>query len=427
MLPKSALLPVYAAIFAIISFSACKKENANPDQQPGVVTPKNPGVPLGDAKTFSVGPQGGTIHFDNNNLTIFIPAGALEKTTNIRVESISNTNPAGMAYNYRLSPHINFAKPVTLSISYKNHVDSISGGGSCFLGIGWQDTATGIWKLKTQRTINEASQTLSIETNHFSDWGILLLARLTPTTAEIRPLQEVILKMVGYVDFPENNPCAIWQNSGGADIPIKDEAELPGRNVSWKVLTVAEGTGKLTTQGGSATYKASQYEIPEVNPVFIAATVHSAPLPFVARIWVKPAVQGLVISIGTKKYIFNDAEVSASVGNGVDMSWATNTGGKGGIRIEGNTINQYPWTETGSSFWFVPEGYKPRSVFTSMYDDQLKVSPGSIRITAIGKVGQLLTGSFVVDQAGQVEQESGDGNSIGQTKITGEFSLMRDY
>lgn len=137
---------------------------------------------------------------------------------------------------------------------------------------------------------------------------------------------------------------------------------------------------------------------------------------------------GLTITVGTKTFRYNDAQVNVDMkGPIAQMHWEKGEG-SGALNWHKPEVFTYLWTDASddNTFWFEPEGWKPKSVFLQKFNDQLTNSAGSIRITAVGAVGGIVSGEFVIEQSGQTNTESGNAEYLGATKVTGSFRLIRD-
>lgn len=121
--------------------------------------------------TFVAGPGGAVSKNSAVGLTISIPSGALAATTTIKVTAL-----AGSAVAYSFEPHLEFAKPVTLTQSLKG----TSAGGLLSLPLvsgahfeGDQLTLSGGLAVVNEvvpALANIFTQTASFNVGHFSGW-----------------------------------------------------------------------------------------------------------------------------------------------------------------------------------------------------------------------------------------------------------------
>ena len=97
-----------------LAFACTKTDTLSPAPETGPLVTAA-GTPDGTAVTKTIGANGGAITSADGNISIIIPAGALEGDQEITVQPVVNKLPEGYGKAYRLTPHeIKFLKPVTI-------------------------------------------------------------------------------------------------------------------------------------------------------------------------------------------------------------------------------------------------------------------------------------------------------------------------
>ncbi|WP_290798662.1 hypothetical protein [Flavihumibacter sp. UBA7668] len=410
-------------------FTNCSKTEDNPDGPTGrgIVQPQ--GTNIGTALEFIVTSAGGTFKTADDKLELIFPADAVTQATRIAIQPITNTNPAGVGNSFQLSSPNELLKPVKIRMSYKEYADSLPGG-SCALGISYQDSS-GVWQLLLGRSLNAANEYVEISTATLSSFCLMQAVRLIPSYSEIAPSQTVELKAVSNILLPDDiDICDLWDVLQGGTIPVEGDFPIKEARIEkWSVAASGETIGTLSPNGARAVYKASQYQLPAINPVTIMLELKATTKPFFAKVFVVPSVRGLSILIRDKLYVFSDDQVYVSVSgsNEVSIQWESNQG-MGGLNIQFNRVNSYGWNDPSgkNDFWFEPSDFSPLSVFQHLWDDGRSISSGSVRISKTGTVGQPIIGSIIIDRAGRTNTESGNGEYLGDTEILGSFNLMRD-
>lgn len=121
----------------------------------------------------TIGTSGGTISSNDGSLTLKFPAGALSSDQSITVQAITNKAPNGMTgAAWRLLPHgLEFAKPVSLEFKYKKDNQDLFAPELLMLAT---QVANGKWKVPENIKIQPATNTVSVELEHFSDYAFFL-------------------------------------------------------------------------------------------------------------------------------------------------------------------------------------------------------------------------------------------------------------
>lgn len=198
-----------AGLMAVLA--ACGGSNSDDDpspQDPPVQEPPPPppvqepikavatdlGTPLGAATTRVIGSAGGIIESTDGALHIEVPAGALAAEQVLSIQPISNHAHGKIGGAFRLGPEdVTFASPVRLTFSFTQ--DQIAGTSAELLRVASQNSER-LWELHEDLTFDLDAGTVSIETNHFSDWSLVTGALLSPESATVKPGETVALSVV---------------------------------------------------------------------------------------------------------------------------------------------------------------------------------------------------------------------------------------
>ena len=158
------LIPVLFVVAA-----SCKK-NVTEQDVPAVARPVEHGILTGEPTKKSIGPAGGTIQTADGNISIVIPSGAVDATTEFSIQPVINTLPAAIGASYRLSPeNVHFNKEITIKFSYQDK--DLAGTAENELYMAYQD-AQGYWNRHLMTSIDKQNKLLIANTKHFSDWTI---------------------------------------------------------------------------------------------------------------------------------------------------------------------------------------------------------------------------------------------------------------
>ncbi|GAB3251666.1 hypothetical protein GCM10027347_10240 [Larkinella harenae] len=243
----------FCILFLMLAcLTACKKELPLTPTDPGnptVPTPENPSIdptgkicPIGQATeepevSVMLGPAGGTVATEDGRIQLIIPAGALVQEENIRIQSISNTSPAGNGLAFRLEPHgTTFAKPVKLTFEYTD--SDLKGTVPEALQVAYQNEK-GIWMAMPHTQLNTQQKTVTIETTHFSDWALFSEVVLSPSRKALRPGQKQDLSAVAVLIYAYDLAPL---NDRIKEVPLVEVHEARSVEVSkWEVI----GGGQL--------------------------------------------------------------------------------------------------------------------------------------------------------------------------------------
>lgn len=381
-------------LLMLMAVFSCKK-SAKDDTQPGLpahgtVYPK--GVPDGDIVQKTIGPEGGTLEIEDGRLTLTVPPGAVTAATVFSMQPVTKTLPHSPGKGYRLLPeNATFSKPVTLTMYYND--EDLKGTAPQALFLAFQSN-DGIWRYDPLTAIDETARKLSVETTHFSDWGIF---------AEFELLMPRTVKPGGSIE------CLIWSPFAipplGVEKPhpleIYDIEPLknPANIRNWKL----SGEGALKPGGSrvTATYTAPA-RIPQKNPVRISVEVWNYNPPQYrqraggtgrATIWedvmigeetyFRGKLEGADFGLHPEKIHFTRADDLVIVQGIFDDGKTLTLSGY----ISGNIVRSYPFKindDPGSAVATFIEG-PGRAYFHRWHpcEGDAVVSPGSFTITKL--------------------------------------------
>lgn len=232
----------------------------------------------GTATTALIGAQGGVLRSPDGRLKVDVPAGALDADATLSVQNLENTAHGRIGDGYRLLPEgTTFKQPVSLTFSYTDA--SIEGRAEGALGVAFQK-ADGFWQWVSSPVIDEAANTVTVKTTHFSDWSLVSGFMLRPAVATVGlgdALELRVFFCFEYEPDPELTalgfPCADT-NSDPELQPLVPQ----GRISKWTVNGVTNGDAKVgrinitNNVGGQATYVAPN-STPSQNPVAVGAQI----------------------------------------------------------------------------------------------------------------------------------------------------------
>ena len=169
-------------MLALTLAAGCKKSDqlggtdTRSEKEPvtlGVAAVTTAGEASGPVVMKTIGASGGTISSHDGNLTLKFPAGALVGDQAITVQAITNKAPNGMTNAaWRLLPHgLEFAKPVTLEFKYKKDNQDLFAPELLMLAT---QLSNGKWQVLENVKIQPATNTVSVELEHFSDYAFFL-------------------------------------------------------------------------------------------------------------------------------------------------------------------------------------------------------------------------------------------------------------
>lgn len=426
----------------VLSLASCKKEADVVTPEPPVEVPTQPQTPAdavtpvatpeGALITATIGPAGGTLESADKRLRVAIPAGALPSNQTISVQPLNHNHcPLGTGRAFRLMPHgLTFAKPATISFHYDEA--DVNGSAPQLLRVAYQNEK-GSWQSPATKGIDTTTHTLTVQTTHFSDWGLFHRMELTPNQAFVSPGEEVDLKVL---EIPINP----YDDDQLVPIPTY----VPGKYIEkW----VVRGDGLVVHTQTEGVYYAPK-TIPAANPEAVTVFLNQSTtidgqvfkdLRLVSNMYVIP--QGLTFRINGGKWIHTLATARV-IGGGLYLDLT------GGTMAEGNRwgvnlhTTQLPLETTDnlvttSAGMTMPWSVAPTSPLFHLTDEKGDVyykhvypvgrvfypSPGALTFYRFGKVGDYAIGKFELQKAGVYNDTRG---YIGTARVEGFFRMKRE-
>lgn len=420
---KTILLILCSSIFS------CQPQTIEPPvDKTGTTRPS--GMPVADAVTQTIGPSGGTIVSEDGKMEVEIPAGALTQDVDISIQPIKNTAAGGIGFGYRLLPHGKiFQKKVTLRFRYGNEVRRLSNKEA--LAIAFQDDK-GVWTCVNGTANDTIGHTVTVQSEHFSDWGLIPSLELTPVVKTIGLSESLTLKAVQYV-FPVGEDLIVkLGNATSANGGLPEKID-PKYIVRWTL----NGPGKIEGKGAEAVYTA-----PSAKPVQKTATVvcelnvKGIQILLISTIYLID--EGISLSIdgsdwktypamaiampALKQYHLGILRTSTDIPE-IVLQWPMVTGK--------NANGMYGWNMLGDEENHVVFEYAEanlQQMYVSVYDDGLgnHDSPGFLSVEEKEEGGKkYITGVFALDKAGLLD--NANGQQIKVSSIAGTYKVQRNW
>lgn len=416
---RLAMLLLAAGLF----LAACKKEKKSSDEafEP---TPTPVGNVYGQATTATIGAQGGVVTTPDGKVQVTIPAGALSANTTISLQPVENMSPGGIGLNYRLLPHgSQFAKPVTIRFSYAKYTDSVSVPDA--LAIAFQDE-DGMWKIPQGSTVDKVSKTVTVQTSHFSDWGLMKYLSLEPVWWALMTGERLTLRVVKYVEV-DDKLGVVYKGTTEGPVAVMGKATPLDESMigEWK----RAGGGNLTPNGNTALYVAPA-ELPAQNPVAVSVQLKSSStLLLIANIWIIPK-KGVWIKLDGQNDILNYEDCRLTGENGeLSLEWRATPGGtwQGGIGITKFTgAGQYAWSDDNQLWYEEPLRIGNHSIISFLEQGgQTVPSSGVFTLYRWDDKGKMCSGDFIIDNAGEYDA-NGTGAFVKTHMVRGFFNVLRE-
>ncbi|RYZ58884.1 MAG: hypothetical protein EOO14_09125, partial [Chitinophagaceae bacterium] len=251
-------------LFCLLLFFSCRKDpagSATGKPAPSDNASRPVGQPIDDVYTEFIGPEGGTVQSPDGEMEVVIPPGALATTTEIGIQPITHTAISGIGNGYRLTPHgAIFQKKVTIRFRYEGKGGRISN--TTALEVAYQNQE-GVWTCIGGAKKDPVRKTISVETDHFSDWGFIASMQLLPVVSTIGVGESKNLKAFYYIQYNDEDDflVSLTNPEAGTGTPILIQKKYV---VGWTL----HGPGKLQANGAEAVYTA-----PVVMPEETSVTI----------------------------------------------------------------------------------------------------------------------------------------------------------
>jgi len=233
------------------------------------------GSSIGAAASATIGPAGGTLSTPDGQITLTIPAGALDAPVTIGIEPVTNLAHGGTGTAYRLTPDGQvFSAPVTITFAY---VDAdLDGTAIDFLGLAFQ-TASGFWYWAGTPSVDANARTVSVASTHFSTWSKVKGLQILPASKTLRVNDSTTLKVVVCYQIEVIDPLGDPLASPGMSCKV-DQGIVSTLSINeWSVNGQPGGGsvyGRVTGRDQFATYFAPSSK-PTPDTVAVSARVHN--------------------------------------------------------------------------------------------------------------------------------------------------------
>lgn len=374
------------------------------------------GTPAGSAESKTIGVAGGSFSSSDNRIKVEVPEGAFTSDQTLSIQPITNTNGPGKGIAYRISPHdITFAKPVKITFNYTE--EEISTSFPEALAIAYQDENQ-VWQAIGVSELDTVNRSVTILTDHFSDWSLFTSLDLVPPTSTVNPGETIELELVGYFEDDMLVPMVAGQKA-----PIMEKRDVSQYVKQWTLA----GEGVLKANGVKATYSAPS-TVPALNPVAVTLELdlkQKGKFFLVRNLFIgRP---GVYIKFDNRDYLHLDGEARyLAEGDLTVLTGGTTSEGRnyGLSIIWGGKISMqtFHWTSKLPDFNF---NWDARYMYKHHYN--LDISPGKLIITGYGEVDGYVTGTFLLEAAGLLDTQAPPGTPpfIKQGKIEGYFRVKR--
>lgn len=276
------------------------------------------GAPTGVVTSATIGAAGGDVTSGDGKVTVTVPAGALAADTAIGIQPIENNAHGGLGSGYRFTPDGQvFAQPVTVTFAYTDA--DVLGTAAEALGAAFQDV-DGFWELLDGAVVDTGAKTVSVTTDHFTDFSAVQGFQILPHAATVNTGDGIGLKVV-YCFDPNTDPeltSLAYACDAGAFSDDPDLAPLiPTSTVSdWRANGIVGGNGTVGVvvgNNGNGAYTAPG-AVPASNPVAVSAKVQwrGGTATVVANITVVDGstLQGALHFEDPQQFIVGDSDVT---------------------------------------------------------------------------------------------------------------------
>lgn len=410
--------PIRLALVLTLALAACKKSNPGNgpepegpprEPRPGVVTPVGTRDGLNITSKY-IDERGGSVGSLDGIITVTVPPGALTEERDIQIERITNTNPASFGRAFRLKPEgITFAKPVSITFKYEQS-DSVYYLPE-YLTVAYQ-APTGVWMAMPDATVDTEASTITVQTDHFSDWSPVSGAKLRFDNSIIAPNSFANVELVVIDEL-----LAPLTPAGKKPTPLPVYVAMEKKYIKgWEL----DGHGRLEYDGPRATYYSPQTITGEKEEVTIIAKVR----PDLSKPTVVDIKGTITVSYGYCTYRINGGpattvklgEAQYGIGSNTRL-WRTVT-----PLAEGEPLILMSWPNGAGKHPFEnnPTEFILDDKLRMSYSDYymipgvtgIKRSPGYLKV--VHKNGCAI-GEFVLEKAGELLHKTNT------ARITGKF------
>jgi hypothetical protein len=156
--------------------------------------PTEIGTPIGLAVTKVIGAAGGEVSSVDDAITVTVPAGAFADDKTVSIQEITNHAHGAKGRAFRIAPE-GLDTPVPMTVRFRYDEETLRGTTLDALSIAYQD-AKGVWYASARPNVNTNAMTVSVATNHFSDWSLSVGVQILPNTARVKVGQSLPLRVM---------------------------------------------------------------------------------------------------------------------------------------------------------------------------------------------------------------------------------------
>ncbi|WP_373044333.1 hypothetical protein [Vulgatibacter sp.] len=253
----------------VLLLAACGSDGGDGADAAPLNTPaRTPvGTPTGDAVAATIGAAGGTLETPDGAVRLEIPPGALSSDEEVSIQPITAEAPGAIGGAFRLRPEgVTFAQPVRFTLAWED--DEVAGTAPALLQIASQE-AEGSWRAYEASAVDEASRTVSVDVEHFSDWSLVAGAVLSPQQATVKVGQNLELAVLICERVSDDETLLT------SLVAKCQKSEILARFVgNWSVNGVPGGdatAGSVSKQADSTARYTAPGAVPSSNPVAVSA------------------------------------------------------------------------------------------------------------------------------------------------------------
>lgn len=319
------LSKLFFSIIIIISFSSCGDDAVTPvtndPQNEGPVQTQE-GTPIGMPVFASISPAGGSLMDEDSTLELSVPPGALNTTTNITMQPVTNQCPGASGdIAYRFSP-VQFNDSVSLKFKYNEDADGR------FLSAAVQ-TSGGYWKNARPVTVDTVNKTMTVKVKSIG-------SQTDAGGGDIASWEYIKIFPRRHVMRVNETINLIVRNTA----PNDDEElqNLPPTVTSW----TKDGPGELTPNNSSALYK-SPGTIPQPNTIKVYAVARhgNENVQVQSDIKIIDNVTKYHLKMNMVKDISSFSGYPSTLTDGADMDVTVTMGNPPSVAVE-NIVDRVP-------------------------------------------------------------------------------------
>lgn len=245
---------------------ACTEDASSP-QRKTAPTSTSVGTPVGGSVLRSIDSAGGEIQSADGRLQVIVPESAVQGEVEFTVQPISNHAHGGVGQAYRLGPAgQRFDRPIHLTFTYDTA--DLVGTAPEVLLIATQDV-DGNWLAFREATLDTSTGTLTVATQHFSDFSLLAGAQLRPPTQKVKVGAAASLR-VAYCERQTRDDVS--ELVATCEPARDDDVMLTVSEWAVNGAPGGDGThGTITGQGQFSALYVAPPEVPPANPVAVSA------------------------------------------------------------------------------------------------------------------------------------------------------------